>query len=145
MPIYSYKAKKDKGQIITGRLLAFSENDAVKRLERKKLELISFSDISARWDTELYLRLRKVKNRDLVIFSREFSLLIASNVGVVESLATILDQTENLRLKNIIAWVAFDVDGGGLLSDSLAKRGANVFSSFYINVVKAGETSCKFE
>ena len=71
--------------------------------------------------------------------------MVSANIGVVEALMTIVDQTANHRLKNIISEVIFDLEGGSMLSDSLDKRGHQVFSNFYINVVRAGETSGKLD
>jgi type IV pilus assembly protein PilC len=71
--------------------------------------------------------------------------MISADIGVVEALVTILNQTVNPKLKSVISEVIFDVEAGAMLSDSLEKRGQNIFSNFYINVVRAGETSGKLD
>ncbi len=145
MPLYRYKALNDRNRPVYGRMVAFNEDGIAHALAHKNLRLDSTIDITDRSDTKLMFWLQGVKAKDLVIFSREFSLMIASDVSVLESLTTVLEQTENLKLKNIISQVAQDVDGGALLSDSFKRRGGKVFSDFYINVIKAGETSGKLD
>jgi len=145
MSIYRYKALNEKHRAVYGRLVAFNEGDAERKIGRKKMEPVWLLDITNRLDTKLLFLVQRVGNKDLVVFSREFSLMISANIGVVEALVTILDQTANPRLKNIIAESIFDIEGGAMLSDSLEKRGHGTFSNFYINVIRAGETSGKLD
>lgn len=145
MAIYRYKGSKERGGSKTGLLVAFNENDAERRIRRKGLEPVWLEDASSSFLARLLLAKDRIKQKDIVVFSREFSLLVAADVGLVESLVTIMDQTDNVRLRSIIADVAFDVDAGSLLSESLQRRGGKTFSQFYINVIKAGETSGKLE
>ncbi|MFH1427615.1 MAG: type II secretion system F family protein, partial [Patescibacteria group bacterium] len=88
--------------------------------------------------------LNRIKAKDIVIFSRQFSVMISANVALVQALKIIEDQTDNIRLKMIISEVADEVDSGSRLSESLEKR-SDVFSDFYINVIKSGETSGKLD
>jgi len=145
MPLFRYKALNDKNRPAYGSMVSFDKAGLAKFLAHKNLRLVWANDISDRFDTKIMFFIQGVRPKDLVIFSREFSLMIASDVSVSESLATVLEQTENLKLKNIISEVAVDVDGGALLSDSFRRRGGKVFSDFYINVIKAGETSGKLD
>lgn len=67
-----------------------------------------------------------------------------SNVPIVEALSVIIEQTSNISFKVILSEVAYDVDNGSFLSDALKKH-PKVFSEFYCNVIKAGETSGKLD
>jgi type IV pilus assembly protein PilC len=89
-------------------------------------------------------KLTPIKNKDLVIFSRQFAVMISAHVTVTEALYTIIEQTENAHFKNIISGIAYNVDGGALLSDAL-KQNNHIFSDFYCNLIKAGETSGKLD
>jgi type IV pilus assembly protein PilC len=145
MAIFKYKTINADQKIVYGRIIAFNNQDAEARLMSKGLEVLKLSDITNDLLIKLEFLVQRVKNKDLVVFSREFSLLISSNVSVVESLLTIQEQTENIKFKNIVSGIAFDVDSGALLSDSMHKHGPKVFSDFYINIVAAGETSGKLD
>lgn len=144
MPIFKYKAKNNKGKTKLGRVIALSERDAIKRLNKKLLNVIKIDDISNSLEIKINERLSPVKNKDLVVFSRQFAVMISAHVTITEALYTIIEQTENDHFRNIISKIAYEVDGGALLSDAL-KQYNRIFSDFYCNIIKAGETSGKLD
>ena len=144
MAIYSYKAKNSAGKVRHGQLAAISENDVLAKLRRRELIPVKVRDISNDLDTKLFLWLLKPGTKDLVIFSRQFSVMISAGVPVVESLKVMIDQTQNLYLQKMIMEITADVDGGAALSESLAKY-PKFFSYFFVNIVRSGETSGKLD
>ncbi len=88
--------------------------------------------------------LNRVKIKDIVIFSRQFSVMTSANVTVVQALKILIEQTSNVKLKIIISEIAFEVDAGSRLSDALAKR-PGIFSDFYVSVIRSGETSGRLD
>jgi len=70
--------------------------------------------------------------------------MISANVPVVESLLILVDQTNNISLKNMLSEIAFEVDGGAFLSDAFSKR-PKIFSDFFVNIVRSGESSGKLD
>ncbi|HOZ53231.1 MAG TPA: type II secretion system F family protein [bacterium] len=144
MAIFNYKAKNRLGKIKRGRAIAVNEAVAIKNLSRKGLEVSSIKDASKSIDHKFVFLLNPIKSRDLVIFSRQFSIMVSAGVPVAEALITIVDQTENLKFRDILSKVAYDVDNGDLLSSALKKH-PRTFSDFYCNMVKAGETSGKLD
>jgi type IV pilus assembly protein PilC len=141
MPIYKYKALDYRRHSVYGKIVAISEDDAATRITHSGLTPVWLSDISNSLYNRLQLLLVRINNKDLVIFSRQFSLLVSSGVGIVESLTVIESQTDNFKLKHIISAVAHEVDGGSPLSTALQKAGRHSFSDFFVNVIHAGETS----
>jgi type IV pilus assembly protein PilC len=97
--------------------------DETEGLKNKKIEL-SF--------------LNRVKARDLVIFTRQFSTLISSGMSLLESLNVLEKQTSNPKLAKIIAEVKMDVESGHTLSESMEKH-PDVFNNLYVSLVRAGE------
>lgn len=75
-----------------------------------------------------------------MVFSRQLSTLIDSNVPLLKALKSISLQTENKHLALKTQVVMADVEGGSSLSEALSKH-SDVFSKFYVNMVKAGEVS----
>jgi len=144
MAIFKYQAEDRNGRKKTGNVVALSENDAVLKLRKKDLATVSLRDISNQWESRFLKAIAPIKNKDLVIFARQFSVMISANVPVVESLLILVDQTKNFSLKNLIADVAFEVDSGSFLSDSFAKR-PKIFSEFFVNIIRSGETSGKLD
>ncbi len=144
MAIYSYKAKNSNGKTRRGRLAAVSENDVLAKLRRRELLPVKVRDISNDPDTKLFLWLLKPGTKDLVVFSRQFSVMISAGVPVVESLKVMIDQTQNLYLQKMIMEITAEVDGGAALSEALAKY-PKFFSYFFVNIVRSGETSGKLD
>jgi type IV pilus assembly protein PilC len=144
MPNFKYQAMDSHGKEISGSLEAASPEQASAILGNKKLKIISISENEGFSLNNMNFSFGRVKPKDLVIFSRQFSVLVAANVALVQSLKLLVDQTENPKLKSVVADIANEVDGGARLSDTFAKY-PNIFSNFYINVVKSGETSGKLD
>jgi len=144
MPIYRYKATNKKGKTKSGIDIALSEQEMVARFRRKEMEIVSLVSADNDLETKIKLFVERSNTKDLVIFSRQFSVMISANVPVVESLMILIDQTENFSLKKMIADIAFDVDAGSLLSDAFAKK-PDIFSNFFVNIIRSGETSGKLD
>ncbi len=81
---------------------------------------------------------KKVKLKDLVLFTRQLSTMVSAGVPLTRSLATLQAQTDNKFFKTVIADITKDVEGGQQLGQVFAKY-PNIFSEVYVNMVKAGE------
>ena len=144
MPIYKYKARNvEKGKIFRGNIVAFNESDVKNKLAKKNLAVLSLSETTHSIETKILLFINPIKAKDLVIFFRQFSVMITANVTIVESLVTLVDQTKNVTLQKLISEIAYEVDSGVLLSDALSH--GSVFGEFYINIIRSGETSGKLD
>jgi len=143
MSIFRYKALKEDNKAIKGLVEASSEEAAVDILKEKGYTIVYLKE-KTKIDFNNLTFLSRVKPKDVVIFSRQFSVLVSASVSLVDSLKILVDQTENPKLRGIVQEMADEVDAGMRLSDSLSKR-PKVFSEFYINVVKSGETSGKLD
>lgn len=121
-----------------------SENEAMVKLNKKELSVTGLVNVTDTPFSKFKRFIAPIKTKDLVIFSRQFAVMISANVPVVESLLILIDQTNNISLKNMISEIAFEVDGGAFLSDAFAKR-PHIFSDFFINIIRSGETSGKLD
>jgi len=81
-----------------------------------------------------------VKPREFVLFSRQLAVLIDAKVPLLSALHSIESQSENSFLSAKIRLIMHDVDGGSSLSEALSRH-PDVFSNFYVNMVRAGEAS----
>lgn len=142
MPTFSYIAIDKTGKRTTGTIEAANATLASQSLKQRELRPVSVKAVSDGPGLLAKLQIgsknKKVKLKDLVIFTRQLATMINAGVPLVRSLATLQVQTENPSFKRTITEVSKDVEGGMSFADSLEKH-PNVFSPIYINMVRAGE------
>lgn len=144
MPIFKYKANNKEGKPVSGLVEADSEVLAADTIKDKGLDIISLEIDSTSGKSGFSFVIGGVKPKEVVVFSRQFSVLISANVAIVQALKLLIDQTKNLKLKMAISEIADDIDEGSRLSDALQKK-PKIFSKFYTSVVRAGESSGKLD
>lgn len=88
---------------------------------------------------------KKVKNKDLSVFCRQFVSMINAGVTIVDALGMLEEQTTNKRLVQAIHDTKQSVQQGHTLSESMEAQGPEVFPTMLINMVAAGEVSGKVE
>ena len=81
---------------------------------------------------------KSIKSKSITIFSRQFATMINAGLAMLRALYILENQTQNVKLKQIISEVRTDVKSGGALSDSLEKH-PKVFNRLYVSMVRAGE------
>lgn len=144
MPLYKYKVLDPAGKALTGLVEAGNEDVAADTLREKGYSIVSLYLESNENKAKGAFIIGGVGPKDMVIFSRQFSVLISANVAIIQALKILVDQTENLKLKMILSEVVDEIDGGATLSSSLAKR-PKVFDDFFVNIIKSGERSGKLD
>lgn len=144
MAFFKYKAKNNNDKEVVGTVEAFNQSAAMEILQDRGLKPISISEESKGEGMGIFSILDRVTEKELVVFSRQFAVLMSANVTMVQSLKILTDQATNVKLKMIISSIADEVDSGSRLSDALAKW-SNYFSDFFISVIKSGETSGKLD
>lgn len=137
MPIFLYKAKNKAGRKAKGDLDAPNLEMAELMLNKK-----GYSDIKIKPKPKDLLEGTflegRVKDRDKVVFSRQFATMINSGVPILQSLQVMCEQTENDKLRRKLYEVRKDVEGGSSLYEALTKH-RDVFDDLYIHMVNAGE------
>ena len=134
MPAYSYTAINKDGIKKQGILTANSEREA--RRVVKELDLTPIKITQSKKSTKAI----KVKSKDLVIMTRQLSTLLEANIPIVEALDITANQMQNKNLIYIIYSLKEDIIQGNRLGVSMKKFPA-VFSSTYISMVSAGDSS----
>ncbi|MGC9964211.1 MAG: type II secretion system F family protein [Syntrophobacteraceae bacterium] len=79
-----------------------------------------------------------VKDKDIVIFVRQFSTMIDAGLPLVQCLEILQEQQDNANFKRVIRQIKKDVEEGATLSDAVKKH-PKVFDSLFHNLVAAGE------
>ncbi len=129
----------------SGTIDTSSEGAAVDLLQRNGLTVIAIREVRERSFLLKGIAFGGgVKQKDVVIFSRQLSTLFEARVPVAAALKTLVSEADKPVFKRIIATILDDVAGGLALSQALAKH-PQVFSSFHINLVRSGEESGRLE
>ncbi len=138
---FLYTAQDKSGNKITGTIEAASAAQASLSLSKRELKPINITqskDGSLLDKLPLGKKHKKVKLKDLVVFTRQLATMIDAGVPLVRSLATLQAQTENANFQRHISEITKEVEGGTSFADALEKHSA-VFSPIYVNMVRAGE------
>lgn len=145
MAIFDYRAKDQAGLTVKGAVEAPSENVAVDVLKEQRLILLSISERkrSTLFQSSLGI-FNRVPRKQVVIFARQLAVMISATVPIVQALRILVKQTEHIGFKIIISELADEVDGGAKLSGSLA-RYPDVFSDFFVHMIRSGETTGKLD
>ncbi len=144
MAIYDYRAKNLGGQTVEGAVVAPSESVAYDTLREKQLTIVSLKERakSAKFfSADLF---RRVTVKEQVIFARQLSVMISANVPIVRALRILVRQTKNVHFKMILSDILDEVDGGAKLSAAMA-RYPNVFNTFFVSMIRSGETTGKLD
>lgn len=133
---FTYTATTREGKTIQGTAEAANKDALVSLLAKQGAKPVVIKLDSDRAGKTK--RGRKVKSKDLVVFTRQLSTMVSAGVPLTRALVTLQTQTESKYFKQVLAGVMKEVESGQPLGDTFA-RYPNVFSEVYINMVKAGE------
>lgn len=86
----------------------------------------------------------RVKNRDLVIFTRQLSVMISAGLPLTRSLETLARQAESPVLQRVARETLYDVESGNTLADALGGH-PRIFTKLYVNMVRAGESGSRLD
>jgi len=142
---YNYQARTQSGELSTGAVEAATLDIAVSSLQRRGLIVVSLEPEEDRsLGGRSFNLFGRVKQKDIVILSRQLSTLFEAKVPVVESLRVIISEMENQFLRYEIISLLDDIQGGAAMSQAMARH-PKVFSTFYVNMVRSGEESGKLD
>lgn len=143
MSVYACTVRDSKGQQLTKDIEAESLAQARSKLREQGLFPIDITekqgggDILAPLNRFLEKR-QKVKLKELVIFTRQFSTMVNAGVALLRALNIMTEQAQSKAFKRILTRISDGVEEGSSLSESM-KEHPRVFSKLYVSMVSAGE------
>jgi type IV pilus assembly protein PilC len=144
MPYFRYKAQDSYSQTSEGVVQAASHEVAAEVLADQGLTILRL-EIEREGFLEKTLKVfNRVKNRDLVVFARQLSVIVSAAIPLVQGLRILVNQTENHIMRAMLSEVADDVEGGAKLSSALARH-PQAFGNFFLSIIRSGETSGKLD
>ncbi|MEN6465659.1 MAG: type II secretion system F family protein [Syntrophaceae bacterium] len=138
MPVYLWEGRTIRGELKKGELEAPDEAAIRSQLRRKGLKSIEVKKKPKDLLESIPFLKQKVKGKDVVIFSRQFSTMINAGLPIVQCLEMLGSQEQNKTFKEIILKIKEDIEGGATLSEALAKY-PDIFDQLFVNLVAAGE------
>src|SRR5829696_97384 len=140
MPTYVFKGRNRMGEVIVGERLADSRDMLRQLLRREQVMLTSVKEKGREVAVpKLGGGRRKVKSKDLSVFTRQFSVMIDAGLPLVQCLEILAQQQDNKYFQRILLQVRQDVEEGSTLAAAMARH-TRVFDQLYSNMVEAGET-----
>ena len=140
MAAYAFKAINSAGVETAGELHAPDAASAREQLRVRGLLATRLNELDASGEVSARTAFKKVKPKSLQIFSRQFATMIEAGLNVVSALVILEQQTDDVYLGSVIRELRADVEGGMLLSQSMARH-PKVFNRLYVSMVEAGEAA----
>lgn len=145
MSSFTYKAKNQNNLIVEGTIDAATQEAAVDALHNKGLTVLGLESTQVGLlKQDLFASFAKPNSKDLVVFTRQLATLISADIPLVEGLRVLVRQVEKASFKKIVADIVAAVEGGASLSSAFQGH-PELFSKFYISLVKSGEVSGKLD
>ena len=136
---FAYKVRDKSGNLISGTLVADNEVLVLQRLREQGYTPLEVGKEKKGLNLEINITKKKVKLKEVAIFSRQFATMINSGLPILRALAILAEQTSNSSLAEALTAARMDVEQGSSLSQAMAKH-EKVFNDLYISMVKSGET-----
>jgi len=137
MPVYTYRGVNRAGATVAGERVAESKNELAAALRREQINVSKLSEKGREFNIPTFGT--GVEEKELAIFTRQFSVMIDAGLPLVQCLEILAGQQENKTFQKMLNSVRASVEGGTTLSAAM-KQHEKVFDPLYYNMVEAGET-----
>ncbi len=139
MPTYAFKGRNRLNELVTGERDAASQVELRSLLRREQIVMTQASEKGRDISIPKLGRRKKVKARELAVFTRQFSVMIDAGLPLVQCIDILAEQQNNAFFKDVLRQVRQHVEEGSTLYQALEKH-PKVFDSLYTHMVEAGET-----
>ena len=146
MPVYEYRALDIRGKSLKGIIDAESVFAARQRLRETNIFPVNLKETSVEEKNKVSTSrsigalFNRVSLQEVSVMTRQLATLLGAGLPLVPSLTALISQTTNPRLKKTLAQIKEEVNEGNSLAWSISHH-PGIFSTFYINMVRAGEAS----
>lgn len=139
MPTYVFKGRNRLNEIVVGERVADNREALRALLRREQVTLTSVKEKGREIGIPKIGGRKKVKAKDLSIFTRQFSVMIDAGLPLVQCLEILAQQQDNKYFQQVLLQVRQDVEEGSTLAAAMGRH-SKVFDQLYSNMVEAGET-----
>src|SRR5438445_1579631 len=139
MPTYAFKGRNRMNELVAGERVADNRDELREMLRREQVTLTSIKEKGREIGIPKLSGRKKVKSKELAIFTRQFSVMIDAGLPLVQCLDILSQQQPNKFFQQVLAQVRQDVEEGSTLATAMSRH-PKVFDHLYSNMVEAGET-----
>src|ERR671938_1508535 len=138
MPTYVFKGRNKLNEVVVGERVADSREALRQILRREQVTLTSVKEKGREIGIPKIGRRRKVKAKDLSVFTRQFSVMIDAGLPLVHCLEILAQQQDNKSFQMVLTQTRQDVEEGSTLAAAMARH-PKTFDSLFVNMIEAGE------
>jgi type IV pilus assembly protein PilC len=139
MPTYVFNGRNKLNEIVVGERVADNREALRQILRKEQVTLTSVKEKGREIGIPKIGGRKKVKSKELSVFTRQFSVMIDAGLPLVQCLEILAQQQENKYFQQILLQVRQDVEEGSTLAAAMGRH-SRVFDQLYANMVEAGET-----
>jgi type IV pilus assembly protein PilC len=138
MATFAFSGRTRSGETITGERVADSVEAATSGLRREQIQVTKIAAVKAKAEAKAAGRGKRVKAKNLAVFTRQFSVMIDAGLPLVQCLDILGSQEEDKGFAKVIDSTRGDVEAGASLADAMKKH-PKTFDALYTNMIAAGE------
>ncbi len=139
MPTFVFKGRNRLNELIAGERDAATQDELRALLRREQIVLTQATEKGREIAIPKLGRRKKVKAKELAVFTRQFSVMIDAGLPLVQCIDILGEQQQNPFFKDVLRQVRQNVEEGATLFQALEKH-PKVFDGLYTHMVEAGET-----
>lgn len=147
MAEFEYKALDSSGKLVAESTSGEDRYEVLKRLKGEGYTVLDLKETGTEEESgkaHFFQAVKsgwvRVKEKDLMMFTRQLADLTDAGIPILESLASIRENISSERFAGVLKVVESDIRKGTSFSDALAKQG-EVFDDVFVGMIRAGETS----
>ena len=141
MATFAYSGRTRAGQTVSGERVADTIEAATAALRREQINVTKITPVQAKADAKAGTKGKigkKVKAKNLAVFTRQFSVMIDAGLPLVQCLDILGTQEEDKNFAAVILQTRTDVESGASLADAM-RRHPKTFDPLFTNMIAAGE------
>src|SRR4030042_462538 len=139
---FNYQGRTKEGESRVGQVEASSKDAAINLLQKYDLYVPFLEESKPPIYAKKIKIFENISRKDVVLFSRQLSIMFKSKVSLIEALRVLASQMKNADFKEKVFEISEEVEAGTSFSKAISKY-PKIFSSFYVSMVKSGEVSGK--
>jgi len=145
MPLFAYRGRGARGELVTGTIEAADQGAVADQLFTTGVTPVDITQTQALSDSGEPGWLAKLSEPrvtlvDIMLFSRQMYTLLKAGVPILRALAGLQESATNPTLRHVITELRISLDAGRELSAAMRQH-PQVFSGFYVSVVRVGEAT----